>query len=206
MEQIYTSKQSEFIAVYGCRRVGKTFLIREFFDNKFAFQLSGRANVSTKEQLMNFNLTLRRVSGQEMKLASSWLEAFEQLITYIEHLQDDRKVIFLDELPWLDTARSKFIQALEYFWNGWASARHDIVLVVCGSATSWMIDKLINDHGGLHNRLTYKIMLELFKLCECEAYFLSRNMEYTRYQIAECYMKMNSRISMSHFSAIQRIM
>lgn len=141
-----------------------------------------------------------------MKLASSWLEAFEQLITYIEHLQDDRKVIFLDELPWLDTARSKFIQALEYFWNGWASARHDIVLVVCGSATSWMIDMLINNHGGLHNRLTYKIMLELFKLCECEAYFLSRNMEYTRYQIAECYMKMNSRISMSHFSAIQRIM
>ena len=95
--------------------------------------------------------------------ASSWLEAFEQLITYIEHLQDDRKVIFLDELPWLDTARSKFIQALEYFWNGWASARHDIVLVVCGSATSWMIDMLINNHGGLHNRLTYKIMLGLLR-------------------------------------------
>lgn len=123
-----------------------------------------------------------------MKLASSWLEAFEQLITYIEHLQDDRKVIFLDELPWLDTARSKFIQALEYFWNGWASARHDIVLVVCGSATSWMIDMLINNHGGLHNRLTYKIMLEPFTLCE--EYFLSRNMEYTRYQIAKCYMAM----------------
>lgn len=64
LEQIYTSKQSEFIAVYGRRRVGKTFLIREFFDNKFAFQFSGLASVSTKEQLMNFNLTLRRVSGR----------------------------------------------------------------------------------------------------------------------------------------------
>ncbi len=190
LKKLYESAQSEFIAVYGRRRVGKTFLIREFFNNDFVFQFSGLANASTKEQLLNFNLTMKRTSGRKIKSVSTWLEAFEQLISLIEASNKERKVIFLDELPWLDTPRSKFIQALEHFWNGWASARHDIVLIVCGSATSWMIDKLINNHGGLHNRITHRMKLEPFTLSECEEYFRSRNMEYSRYQIAECYMVM----------------
>ncbi len=189
-EKLYRSNQSEFIAVYGRRRVGKTFLIREFFNNEFLFQFSGLANATTKEQLLNFNLTLRRTIGKDIKNAKSWLEAFEQLIAICEESQAERKVIFLDELPWMDTPRSKFIQALEHFWNGWASARHDIVLIVCGSATSWMIDKVINNHGGLHNRVTYKMKLEPFTLMECMEFFKSRGMEYSQYQIAECYMAM----------------
>ncbi len=190
LRHLYESEQSEFIAVYGRRRVGKTYLIREFFNNDFVFHISGLANASTKEQLLNFNLTLKRTTGKQIKTASTWLEAFEQLIPFIEASQRRRKVIFFDELPWLDTPRSKFIQALEHFWNGWASTRHDIVLIVCGSATSWMIDKLINNHGGLHNRITHRMKLEPFTLRECEEYFNSKNMEYSRYQISECYMVM----------------
>ena len=190
LNRLYNSAQSEFIAVYGRRRVGKTFLIRQFFNNKFVFQLSGLANATTKEQLVNFNLTIKRESKKDFPIAKTWLEAFEQLISLVESSNDERKVIFLDELPWLDTPRSQFVQALEHFWNGWASARNDVMLITCGSATSWMIDKIINNHGGLHNRITYKMRLEPFTLKETQEYFRSKGMEYTQYQIAECYMAM----------------
>lgn len=190
LKSLKESVKSEFVALYGRRRVGKTFLVREFFADGFTFQFSGLANATTKEQLLHFNMTLRRQASQDIRLPKNWLEAFEQLMDFIETSTQERKIIFLDELPWLDTPRSNFIQALEHFWNGWASARHDILLIVCGSATSWMIDKLINNHGGLHNRITYKILLEPFTLSECEAYFEVMNMGYNRYQIAECYMVM----------------
>lgn len=190
LNRLYNSAQSEFIAVYGRRRVGKTFLIRQFFKNNFVFQLSGLANATTKEQLINFNLTIKREAKKDFPIAKTWLEAFEQLISLVESSNDERKVIFLDELPWLDTPRSQFVQALEHFWNGWASARSDVMLITCGSATSWMIDKIINNHGGLHNRITYKMRLEPFTLMETQEYFRSKGMEYTQYQIAECYMTM----------------
>lgn len=190
LERLYNSGSSEFVAIYGRRRVGKTFLVREFFDNDFTFQLSGLANSNIKEQLLNFNMTLKRYVNKDISVPGSWIEAFEQLIDYIETCPSGRKIIFLDELPWLDTPYSNFIQAFEHFWNGWASARHDILMIVCGSATSWITDKLINNHGGLHNRLTYKMRLEPFSLKECEEFFNHREIELNRYQIAECYMVM----------------
>ena len=210
LNRLYNSSQSEFIAVYGRRRVGKTFLIRQFFKNKFTFQLSGLANAKTKEQLINFNLTIKRESKKNLPIAKTWLEAFDQLISLIEQSNDERKVIFLDELPWLDTPRSQFIQALEHFWNGWASARNDIILITCGSATSWMIDKIINNHGGLHNRTTYRMRLEPFTLNETQEFFLKRGMEYTQYQIAECYMAMGGipyylNLMQKEFSVTQNI-
>lgn len=188
--ELYNSSSSQFIAIYGRRRVGKTYLVKELLAEHFTFQLSGLANTGTREQLLNFHLSLKRQSSTEYNLVANWLEAFEQLISYIEASPHKRKVIFLDELPWLDTSKSNFIPALEHFWNGWANFRNDIVLIVCGSATSWMIDKLINNHGGLHNRLTYKIKIEPFTLKECEQFFKYKGMEYSRYQIAECYMAM----------------
>jgi len=99
-------------------------------------------------------------------------------------------VIFIDEISWLDTPRSDFLMALEHFWNGWACSRSDIMLIVCGSATSWIMNKLINNHGGLHNRLTANIYLQPFTLRETELYLKSQNCDYSRYDIAECYMTM----------------
>ena len=101
---------------------------------------------------------------------------------------DEKKIVFLDELPWMDTPRSNFISAFEHFWNGWASARKDIILIICGSATSWIINKVINDHGGLHNRVTKQIALQPFTLKECEMFAQSKGLEMSRYQLAECYM------------------
>ena len=190
LEEVFSSKSSEFIAIYGRRRVGKTYLVRETFADKFIFEISGLANASTKEQLLNFGLTLKKTTGEEQKMPKNWLEAFAQLIDFVEKSKAKRKVLFFDEMPWMDTPRSGFLTALEHFWNGWASARKDIVLIVCGSVTSWIINNLINNHGGLHNRLTHTIHLKPFTLTECEQYFKWRKIDFSRYQIAEIYMIM----------------
>lgn len=190
LKKSYSSSRSEFVAVYGRRRVGKTFLIREFFKNNFSFHCSGLADEKMKAQLKNFNIALSKYAQKSVPLVDNWLDAFEQLIVVLESCTEKRKVVFLDELPWMDTAKSGFIAALEHFWNDWASARKDIVLIVCGSATSWMMDKLIGNKGGLHNRLTNRIWVKPFTLSECESYFKSRRIKMSRYQIAECYMIM----------------
>ena len=180
---------SQFIAVYGRRRVGKTFLIRESFDYHFTFQYTGAANTSTRKQLARFRLALREqgLSDVAPKLGN-WMDAFSELRRFINQQPEGKKVIFLDELPWMDAPRSGFLSELEAFWNGWASARKDIVLIVCGSSTSWMVKKIIKNKGGLHNRLTHRIALEPFTLGLCEQLVESRGLVMSRKQILEGYM------------------
>ena len=184
------SKKSEFVVVCGRRRVGKTFIIREFFKENIVFQLSGLSNRPTNEQLKNFSHTLSLYTGKEEVLPEDWLDAFYRLEKYLLTLENKRKVVFLDELPWLDTPNSNFVAGLEHFWNGWASARKDIVLVVCGSSTSWIMDNLINNHGGLHNRITNQFIIQPFNLQETEEMLLSKGFRLFRYEIVECYMVM----------------
>jgi AAA+ ATPase superfamily predicted ATPase len=192
LSKLKENNTSSFVAIYGRRRVGKTFLIRETFHNQFDFQLTGIANSNTAQQLLNFSIALKKhnYSAESQPIPKNWLEAFQQLITLLEKSPRKKKVIFLDELPWLDTARSGFIQALEHFWNSWASARNDILLIACGSAAAWMINKLINNKGGLHNRITHRIRLNPFTLGQCEAYFKNRSAKFDRYQILLIYMVM----------------
>ncbi|MDO4511653.1 MAG: ATP-binding protein [Bacteroidales bacterium] len=182
------SPRSEFIAVYGRRRVGKTFLIRETFDYKFAFQHTGILDAPLREQLSEFRQSLYRAGMKPRALPKTWNEAFHQLEDWLESLPEGKKVVFIDELPWMDTVRSNFIRALDHFWNSWATARKDIVLVVCGSATSWIIDNIVMNYGGLHNRLTKKIHLRPFTLHECELYCKSEHFGYKRSHIMEAYM------------------
>ena len=191
LERIFNSSRSEFVSVCGRRRVGKTFLVKEFFENELVFQTAGLANdrmsrqiKSFYEDLIEFGLPHQPVSPKD------WIDIFSLLRELIKQSKQERKVILLDELPWMDTPRSGFMSALEHFWNSWASGRHDIVLVVCGSATSWMMDKLINNHGGLHNRLTYQLFLEPFTLIESEQFLQSRGFNLSRYDIAVNYMIM----------------
>lgn len=188
-KSLLSSKKSEFVAVYGRRRVGKTFLIRNAFEQKFIFQMTGIANASLTEQLSNFHIALQKAdSSDQYTQATNWLSAFQQLINHLEKSKKDKKVVFIDELPWFDTRNSGFIRALEHFWNSWASACKDIILIVCGSATSWMINKLINNKGGLHNRVTKRMKLEPFTLYECEELLKSKNSLLDRYQIIQLYM------------------
>ena len=182
------SNQSEFIAVYGRRRVGKTYLIREAYDYKFAFQHTGILDAPMREQLSEFRESLYRSGMKRKAMPKTWNEAFHLLEGWLESLPEGKKVVFIDELPWMDTVRSNFIRALDHFWNSWATARKDIVLVVCGSATSWIIDNIVMNYGGLHNRLTKKIHLKPFTLHECELFCQSQNLGYKRNLIMEAYM------------------
>ena len=189
--QYVESEKPEFIAVFGRRRVGKTFLIKEYFKQQFAFYFTGAENVGKKQQLKNFNSALQEYGKTHYPVAHSWFDAFAQLRHLLEKSKKrGRKVIFIDEMPWLDTPRSRFIQALEYFWNSWASANPDIMLIVCGSSTSWMMNKLIKNRGGLHNRVTRQIPIEPFTLQECEEFLKHRKIVLNRKQIIECYMIM----------------
>ena len=181
------SPRSEFIAVYGRRRVGKTFLVKSLFKEKFAFYVTAMANMNMQGQLRVFNNTLAKFFGQKYN-AKSWLEAFDDLAMSLENLPEGPKIIFIDELPWFDTSRSNFVSALEYFWNSWASNRDDVKLIVCGSATSWILSKLINNHGGLHNRITLQIHLAPFTLAECKEYFTVQKFPFVERDIALCYM------------------
>ena len=189
LKEYLSTEKSEFIAVYGRRRVGKTFLVRQVVGNEACFSVTGMENADMRDQLSNFYFTLRRVFPSAIQ-PQSWIEAFDELQTYLESLPEGKKIVFIDELPWMDTVRSKFISALERFWNGWADARDDIKLIVCGSSTSWMIDNIINNRGGLHNRKTHQIYVAPFTLGESRNYFKTYGFGYREKEIAECYMVM----------------
>ena len=189
LENYISSRKSEFIAIYGRRRVGKTFLVKELFENRFAFRVTGKDNVITKEQLASFSFALNDQLGIEADV-TNWPEAFRLLQKALEKMPDGTKIIFFDELPWFDTYASNFISALEHFWNDWAFYRSDIKLIACGSATTWMLNQVINSRGGLHNRITHNILLSPFKLHEVEEFFKSQGFYYERPEIIECYMAM----------------
>lgn len=186
----YESEYSQFVTVYGRRRVGKTFFVRETFDYSFTFEHAGLAKSSMKMQLKAWQSSLKSASKRSFPLAKTWIDAFDQLKEVIQESSDNKKVVFIDEMPWMDTFHSGFIPALEHFWNGWASGRKDVLLIVCGSATSWVINKLVKNHGGLRGRVTTKISIKPFTLSECEEYATANKLGMSRRQILEGYMIM----------------
>lgn len=188
LRQAYNSEDSQFIAIFGRRRIGKTYLVREVFHDKFAFSYSGMAKASTKEQLQRFYLSLKDHGYKNVSKPNNWIEAFYMLEQYLKDMKESKKVVFLDELPWMDAPKSSFMPAFENFWNGWAAARKDILLIVCGSATSWMVKKILKNRGGLHNRLNNQIHLQPFNLHECELYAKSINLPMEQKDIMEAYM------------------
>ena len=191
LNEAYNSDQSELIAIYGRRRIGKTYLVREHFANHLVFETSGLFNGTLPEQLRQFasNLKLASNSHLDIKVPTDWFEAFEMLKSFIiNHQKEDKKVVFLDELPWMATPKSRFLTAFEGFWNGWASARKDLVIIICGSASSWMIQKIEKSKGGLYNRVTKRIVLKPFTLTETELFFQQKNIVLNRRHITELYM------------------
>ena len=190
--QLLEKEESQFCVVYGRRRVGKTYLIRETFAGRFTFQHTGLANAPKSDQLREFKESLRAAGMRVTKAPKTWYEAFGMLQEHLAQLPSGKKVLFIDELSWLDTPKSNFISALEHFWNGWATAREekDIVLVVCGSATSWLMNKVIRNHVGLHNRLTMKLFLQPFTLYECKQYAEHLKLELSDRDLLELYMIM----------------
>lgn len=185
------SGKPEFVVICGRRRIGKTFLVRQFFDEKFAFSFVGVKNKTFSEQILSFALALAEYGWKgNVAAIKNWFDAFRGLRELIESQQPrGRKVVFIDEMPWIDTAKSSFVTALEDFWNGWAAYNSEVMLVTCGSATSWMTEKIIHNHGGLHNRITEYLFLEPFTLNETEQYLNGLlHCNWKRELISQCYM------------------
>lgn len=191
----YNRKQSQLVAVYGRRRVGKTYLVRELFKEEFAFYHTGVSPVELKDenllevQLREFNATLVRYGAEDIEPPTNWTKAFERLIALLSKMpKEKRMVVFLDELPWMDTPRSGFITAFEHFWNGWGAGQENMMLIVCGSATSWIQDNLINSYGGLYDRVNAEIQLSPFTLRETEEMLRMQGVTLSRYDVLQLYM------------------
>jgi len=180
------SSEAELVAVYGRRRVGKTFLIREVYGDAICFELVGMHGVGATRQLRAFADVLGLGASP-----ADWQRAFEQLRAFVTVRLERRRakqVVFFDEVPWLASRRSGFLSAFEHFWNGWAVKQPKLVVVICGSAASWMLQKIVRQRGGLHNRVTRRIRLEPFSLVEIEELLRSRHVAIGRYQMIELYM------------------
>ena len=189
LKKCMESDQAQLIVVYGRRRVGKTYLVNQFFDGRFDFKLTGAYGESKETQLRYFSEELNRHSGSSLPAPKDWIEAFSQLRNYLESLtKGSRHIVFFDEMPWMDTQRSGFLSAFEWFWNHWGSTQDDLVFIVCGSATSWMVENIAENKGGLFNRLTCRLYLQPFTLYETELYLKSCGIDWSRRDIAECYM------------------
>lgn len=188
LQELLQNDNAEFVAIYGRRRIGKTFLVRQVYANKIVFECSGLHQKSLEQQLENFWLALAEVQKKPNPMPKTWLQAFALLKAYLNELGKGKKVVFLDEISWFETPRSGFLAALDNFWNQFCSKRTDIVLVICGSAASWIINKVINDRGGLHNRITKRIQLLPFSLAETQAYLTMQKVQLTQKDIAQLYM------------------
>jgi uncharacterized protein len=194
LSKVLESKEAEMVAVIGRRRVGKTYLINKVFEDNMVFDITGTQNGTTQRQLQNFADQLEAYIRpfRTVNRPTNWQEAFKVLRHYLQDLLNEdihtKKVLFFDELPWLAGQKSGFLEAFGYFWNSWASRQPALVVVICGSAASWMIQKVVNDRGGLHNRVTRRLFLEPFTLNETEAYLHSLDIVLDRYQLVQIYM------------------
>jgi len=192
LKRIEDSGDAELLAVYGRRRIGKTFLVRNGFSKKLAFEFTGSHNATLAQELEAFSLALANATGGlQLARPDSWIQAFQMLTKYLTPMvTKQRQIIFFDEFPWINSRRSGFLPAFENFWNSWASKEKNLVVVICGSAASWMIKKVIDNRGGLHNRVTRRIRLLPFTIAEAADYLKSRKIKLDQYQVLQIYMAM----------------
>ncbi len=189
LDRLMASANAELVVVYGRRRIGKTFLIRQYLKPQLVFELSGLHNESLERQLENFSIRFKTQSRKSSEVPTSWLQAFEQLKEWLSETKaKGKRVLFFDEFPWLASRRSGFLSAFEAFWNSFVSRDPSLVCIICGSAASWMIQKVINSKGGLHNRATSQIRLKPFTLAETKHYLVSKKIDLPDFQIAQVYM------------------
>jgi AAA+ ATPase superfamily predicted ATPase len=187
LDEILETKSADLMTITGRRRVGKTFLVKSYFHSNIDFELTGILNASMKQQLQNFSYSLNKNTTRINKYPENWLEAFRLLSKKLEkNKSSKKKIIFIDEFPWLDTPKSNFIAAFDWFWNSWA-VNQNVLVITCGSAATWIIKNIINNKGGLHNRVTKRLHLQPFNLKETELFLKSRKVNLSRFQIVQLY-------------------
>lgn len=190
LQSLLSTPQADLVAVIGRRRIGKTYLIKNAFKNQFAFHITGIKNADKQTMIRAFCSKIEDVSNSKYPIAvpDNWVDAFNLLKKHLQTLKDKKKkVVFLDEFPWMDGHKSGFLPAFEFFWNDWA-VDQNIVVVVCGSSTSWMLNNVVNNQAGLHNRITKYIRLEPFSLREVQQFLHAKGIKFPLYEIIQLYM------------------
>ncbi|MFM8454129.1 MAG: AAA family ATPase, partial [Gammaproteobacteria bacterium] len=197
LEQAYESLQAELIAIYGRRRVGKTYLVKEFFKQKpekdcLFFYITGLKNATKKIQINLFmqELSTTFYGDSFIGKAKSWMDAIQELHKVI--IQNTKQfskkiIIFFDEVPWLADKKSGFLMALEYYWNRHWSDNPLVKIMLCGSSASWIVNKVVRNKGGLHNRITHRIELMPFKLLETKKFLEAQNFKLSLFLILKLY-------------------
>lgn len=190
LKELITSSKAEFVAIYGRRRIGKTYLVKNVYAEHISFEFTGTQNATLKNQLFKFSEKIKTFFGEtpNSKPPATWYEAFQMLKKGLVQRSNQKQVVFLDELPWIATPKSNFLEELAYFWNDWVAYQPQLVIVVCGSAAAWMLQKVVNGKGGLHNRLTQRINLKPFTLAETHQYLKSLGVGWDHYQTLQFYM------------------
>jgi predicted AAA+ superfamily ATPase len=191
LQDVINAPESRLIALYGRRRVGKTFLVRQYFSAEIKFEIAGLHDGDLRDQLKHVYDTVSSygIKKADRKYPDQWMDAFGLIKSYVNTLSGKgKKVLFFDELPWFDTPRSGFLMAFEDFWNSYCSKRSDLIVIICGSAASWMLKKIIHNRGGLYNRLAERIRLRPFTLAETEQFLRSRFIKMSRADILQLYM------------------
>lgn len=188
-ERFYSSGKPEFIAVYGRRRVGKTYLINSLYDEQFTFSTTGIIEGTKGEELTAFHISLKQY-GYKGRKPRTWMSAFEALRVLLtsKRVKGKRMVVFIDELPCFATPKSGLVKALDFFWNSWGCRQDELFLIVCGSATSWIIRNIIDNRGGLHNRITHQKHLFPFTLKETKEFLRQSGIIWPDINILQVYM------------------
>jgi AAA+ ATPase superfamily predicted ATPase len=193
LKEALHSQAPELIALFGRRRVGKTFLVRQYYAEYLAFEFTGTREAKLSQQLQNFVKALGKAAGNDKlyRVPDNWSDAFD-LLTHLltAKVHAEKAVVFLDEFPWLNTHKSGFLTAFDHWWNSWGTRQSNLVIVICGSAASWMIKNVVNSKGGLHNRITRKIRLLPFTLHEAAKYLEALHVNMERYHLLQIYMVM----------------
>lgn len=191
LDRVMSESEAQLVIVSGRRRVGKTFLINEYFHNSFAFKFTGSESQKNPEQLRNFSMELNMTSPKKYDVPKDWTEAFFDLREYLDEQDaEEKQVVFFDEMPWMDKKQSGFLPAFEWFWNSWGASKKNLVFIVCGSVTSWIVENFDENKGGLFNRQTARLFIEPFDLRHTEMYLDSRGLSWSRYDIVQVYMIM----------------
>ncbi len=187
--ELLQTHSPQLVVIYGRRRVGKTYLVRETLKKEIVFEFSGTKDETLSQQLKNFWQILRKKMNSAGDPPASWPQAFDLLSDHLQSLPSTQKqVVFFDEFPWINSHKSGFLQAFDYWWNSWGTKQNNLIMIICGSAAAWMIQKIINNKAGLHNRITRRLRLLPFTLRETEAYLAQRRVKLDRFQLVQLYM------------------
>ncbi len=190
LSKVLWNQEAQLVAVYGRRRIGKTFLIKSFFADKIkSINLIGSKRLKNKDLLSHFrdSIVTAGLVNTELPTPNNWNDAFKLLRLVLE-TNSDQILIFIDEVPWFERPKSNFIGEFEHFWNSYATNRENLKIILCGSATSWMLKKLIYNKEGLHNRFTARINLKPFSIQEANEFLLSKSIKLTSKNLLELYL------------------